>query len=62
VFDWPQAVPTDHENAEEFLERDCENLVGYFRRKYPAEIPEIDVSALAAAVRDDEFAGVRALW
>jgi RIO kinase 2 len=61
VFDWPQAVPTDHENADTFLERDCENVVSYFERKYPSEVPEIDVSELARAVRDDEFEGVRAL-
>jgi len=35
VFDWPQAVPTDHENARELLERDVTNVVGYFRRKVP---------------------------
>jgi RIO kinase 2 len=61
VFDWPQAVPTDHENAEEFLERDCENLVGYFRRKYPAEVPETDVSALATTVRTNKFEDIREL-
>jgi len=33
IFDWPQATPTDHENADELLERDVENVVGYFRRK-----------------------------
>jgi len=33
VFDWPQAIPTDHENAEELLARDVENIVSYFQRK-----------------------------
>ncbi|MFC7176328.1 serine/threonine-protein kinase RIO2 [Halosegnis marinus] len=61
VFDWPQAVPVDHENADEFLERDCGNVVSYFARKYPSETPDIDVSALADAVRAGEFDGVRAL-
>ncbi|WP_255198051.1 serine/threonine-protein kinase RIO2 [Halorarius litoreus] len=61
VFDWPQAVPTDHENADEFLERDCRNVVSYFTRKYPAELPDdVDVPALAAAVRAGEFETVRA--
>ena len=54
VFDWPQAVPTDHENADEFLERDVGNLVGYFRRKYPAIVDEVDVSGLSEAIRAGE--------
>jgi len=45
VFDWPQAVPTDHENARELLERDVTNVVGYFRRKYPQFVDEVDVPA-----------------
>jgi RIO kinase 2 len=52
IFDWPQAVATDHANADELLERDVENLLGYFRRKYPSLIGEADVPALAAAVRE----------
>ena len=60
AFDWPQAVPTDHANARELLERDVENLLGYFRRKYPGLIGAVDVRGLAAAVADgsvsvDEF-------
>ncbi|SFC55188.1 RIO kinase 2 [Halobiforma haloterrestris] len=42
VFDWPQAVPTDHENADEFLARDVDNAIGYFRRKYPQEVPSAE--------------------
>ena len=61
VFDWPQAVPTDHENAEEFLERDCDNVLGYFQRKYPGETPEIDTEHLAATLRDGNFDGIRLL-
>ncbi|WP_435196030.1 serine/threonine-protein kinase RIO2 [Natronomonas sp. EA1] len=60
VFDWPQSVPTDHENADEFLTRDLRNLVQYFSRKYPRETPEVDIEALATAVRDGEFETVRA--
>lgn len=55
IFDWPQAVPADHENAEEFLARDVRNLFGYFERKYPGQIPEIDQRALVAAVREGSF-------
>jgi RIO kinase 2 len=61
IFDWPQAVSTDHDNARELLERDVKNIVGYFRRKYPAETPEsVDVEAVAAALAADEFETVRA--
>ena len=49
VFDWPQAVPTDHENARELLVRDVENLLGHFRRKYPGAVPD---DVLAADVAD----------
>jgi RIO kinase 2 len=53
-------VPTDHDNARELLERDVKNIVGYFRRKYPAETPEsVDISAVAAALAADEFGSVR---
>jgi len=50
VFDWPQAVPTDHENARELLARDVENVLGYFQRKYPRQVADADVDALAEAV------------
>ena len=55
VFDWPQAVPTEHENSEELLKRDVENLLGYFERKYPNETPDVDRGALASALADDAF-------
>jgi RIO kinase 2 len=61
VFDWPQAVPTDHENSEELLERDVGNLLGYFERKYPRETPNLDRRALADALATDEFEGVAEL-
>ncbi len=60
VFDWPQAVATDHDNADELLDRDLNNLVRYFARKYPQQVEDPDVAALAAAIRDDEFETVRA--
>ncbi|WP_255193895.1 serine/threonine-protein kinase RIO2 [Natronobeatus ordinarius] len=55
IFDWPQAVPTDHENAVEFLRRDVTNLVGYFRRKYPRDVPDLDVEQVATAIEDGSF-------
>ncbi|WP_396610601.1 serine/threonine-protein kinase RIO2 [Haloferax sp. S1W] len=56
IFDWPQAVPTDHDNARELLARDVKNIVGYFRRKYPAEIPDgIDIDSLTDAVASNDF-------
>jgi len=55
LFDWPQAVPTEHENARELLGRDVRNIVSYFRRKYPNAVPEVDVDAVADAVAADEF-------
>jgi len=61
VFDWPQAVPTDHENAEAFLDRDCANIVSYFERKYPSEIPDIDTERVAETLRDGRFDGIRLL-
>ncbi len=58
VFDWPQAVSTDHENAGELLERDVSNLVGHFQRKYPDEAGGIDAGAVAAAIAAGEFSSV----
>ena len=60
VFDWPQAVPTDHENAREFLDRDVSNILRYFRRKYPRQTPDIDASSVATAIAEDEFSTVTA--
>jgi len=58
LFDWPQAVPTDHENADELLTRDVENLVGYFQRKYPRLTAGIDTDAVADAILDGAFESV----
>ncbi|ELY81271.1 serine/threonine-protein kinase RIO2 [Natrinema gari] len=56
IFDWPQAVPTDHENATEFLRRDLTNIVGYFRRKYPQHVPDTLASDdLARTIESEEF-------
>ena len=60
LFDWPQAVPVDHENAREFLERDIENLLRYFSRKYPHRLSRsADVDGIAAAIADGSFESVR---
>jgi len=61
IFDWPQAVDTDHENATDLLVRDVTNMVGYFRRKYPSEIPEIDPLAIAQRIETDGFETVTAV-
>jgi len=59
VFDWPQAVPTTHENADEFLERDVSNLLSYFRRKHPSRVPEtLEPEPVAGAIREGEFESV----
>jgi RIO kinase 2 len=58
IFDWPQSVPTDHENARELLYRDVENLISYFRRKHPS-IPALDTGAVSESIATDEFATVR---
>ena len=56
VFDWPQAVPTDHANSAELLERDVENVLDYFRRKYPRETDETwDARSIATLIREDAF-------
>ncbi|WP_247002285.1 serine/threonine-protein kinase RIO2 [Halosolutus gelatinilyticus] len=60
IFDWPQAVPTEHENADEFLRRDLKNALGYFRRKYPRHVPDgIDHDAIADSIAGDSFETVR---
>lgn len=55
VFDWPQAVPTEHENARELLRRDVENTLGYFQRKYPSDVGDANIDTLVDAVAADEF-------
>ncbi|OYR51958.1 serine/threonine protein phosphatase, partial [Halorubrum sp. E3] len=50
----------DHENAREFLERDVENLMRYFARKYPHEVPrDAETDGVAAAIADGSFESVR---
>lgn len=61
IFDWPQAVPTDHENSRELLRRDIDNLLGYFERKHPNETPDIDRDTLTEILVEDEFETVRSI-
>jgi len=61
VFDWPQAVPTDHENARSLLVRDVENVVGYFARKYPNHVDRLDAERLADDVTEGRFETVQAM-
>jgi RIO kinase 2 len=58
LFDWPQATPTDHENARELLDRDVENIVRYFQQKYPSDVPDVDLTAIADAVASGDFGSV----
>jgi RIO kinase 2 len=59
LFDWPQAIPTDHTNARELLDRDVENIVGYFERKYPSVTPSVELEAVTEAVASDTFDSVQ---
>jgi RIO kinase 2 len=60
VFDWPQAASTDHENADELLERDVDNVLRFFRRKYPSLVPDsLDSSAIAADIAAGTYDTVR---
>lgn len=43
IIDWPQAVMTDHPNAEELLERDIKNVTVFFRRRFNVEADIVEV-------------------
>ena len=55
IFDWPQAVKTSHINAGELLKRDIENVIKYFKRKYPSEIQKINIKMLVEDIFSGEF-------
>ncbi|MFW5900309.1 MAG: serine/threonine-protein kinase RIO2 [Halodesulfurarchaeum sp.] len=55
LFDWPQAVPTDHENSTELLKRDIDNITNYFERKYPGAVGSVAVEAVVEAIEAGEF-------
>ncbi|MFW5921800.1 MAG: serine/threonine-protein kinase RIO2 [Halodesulfurarchaeum sp.] len=54
LFDWPQAVPTDHANSDEFLRRDIANITSYFERKYPGSV-SVDQERVATAIKRGQF-------
>jgi RIO kinase 2 len=60
LFDWPQAVATDHENATELLRRDITNVAGYLKRKHPNVVPEIEAESVADRIREGAFESVEA--
>jgi RIO kinase 2 len=37
IIDWPQWVGTSHQNAQSILERDIDNILTFFKRKYKVE-------------------------
>ena len=60
IFDWPQAVSRDHPNAEEFLRRDIDNLLGYFHRKYPGSLDEdLEPHRICDLIRSDSLDELR---
>jgi len=59
VFDWPQAVSTDHENARELVDRDVANLLSYFERKYPGSVPDLDADSIGDSIAANDFETVR---
>jgi RIO kinase 2 len=38
IIDWPQAIKVDHANATELLERDLENVLTFFSRKFSIKL------------------------
>jgi RIO kinase 2 len=38
IIDWPQAVTTEHPNAGELLQRDVENVLSFFSRRFRVKI------------------------
>lgn len=55
-IDWPQAVSTDHPNAEELLSRDVSNLVNYFQRKHPHLFDTApDIQQIMTHVQEDSI-------
>ncbi len=53
LFDWPQAVETDHPNADQLLERDLKTTLAYFNRKFPGQLPgDLEPPTLTTAVTE----------
>lgn len=60
LFDWPQAVPVRHENADERLQRDITNITNYFHRKYPQALPEFDIETIIEQLTCRDFDTIQA--
>ncbi len=58
LFDWPQAASVEHENSEELLARDVENIVGYFQRKYPQSVDSVELDHVTRAIANHAFDGL----
>ncbi|MHA1732941.1 MAG: RIO1 family regulatory kinase/ATPase domain-containing protein [Promethearchaeota archaeon] len=50
IIDWPQWVPSDHPRAAELLERDIDNVVGFFQRRFPGECAGFDAGEVVARI------------
>jgi RIO kinase 1 len=55
VIDLGQALTTQHPNADDFLERDCENVASFFRRQ-GLEVATDDLQAFVTREADDDDA------
>lgn len=54
IIDWPQAVKTDHPNASELLERDLNNILRFFARKYKIDLSLKDAMDRVGMMYQDE--------
>ena len=45
IIDWPQYVMTDHPNADELLQRDIQNVITFFDRRFKVKVEIKDVCA-----------------
>lgn len=54
IIDWPQAVKTDHPNASELLERDLNNILRFFARKYMIDLSLKDALERVGIKHQDE--------
>ena len=43
IIDWPQYVMTDHPNADELLQRDLQNVITFFDRRFKVKVEIKDV-------------------
>ncbi len=62
LFDWPQAVNIEHENASELLTRDVQTVLGYFRRKYPDIVrDEPTIEEIVASIQEGRYAEIASI-